>query len=640
MSKKVRSRRIRVFESAIERVARTLSKKWKIKVVFKHGECSTNGSTIYLPVLPDNADKTLMDATQGHLDHEAAHVVFSDFSVLTKYRRKPKTLTVINAMEDPRIEKRWCDMYPGARLNLRRSAEWSFEKVSEKREMEDPEDGQKKMMRPWDGLSDLGKLLYALGVYTGANFDDTHWFLKDVVEPDVMDLARKHADLFKQALDAEKTGDVVPLAIEFLERLQEEDEEVEVIDDPSEIDDDAIMLPPGASGSPQDRVMHKQPQADPNAPKAYEMEPMLDADPNQGQQDQSQQQQQQQQQQQKGGGQRQRFETDNEQLERDAQLTSRHDQLQDAVEQALTGDDRYLIFTTEGDELERIREGDRVRYHRFMQDAIRLVAPMKRKMARSMLATNVSKWEGDKTRGKVNPRRLYQVALGTNKRVFRQRIEAEDYNTCVLLMVDHSGSMYGGKLDLAAKTAIIFGELLNQLGIPFSVLGFSTGDGYEGETRQDGASAQERQLYTRWGNLWVGEYKSFDDPWNKAGPKMINMVDNGRANTYDGESLRYGAQVLLGRPEQRKILFWLNDGQPCPNWADDSQAHWQYACDVAKEVERIVELFAIGIRTDAVKRIYSNCVRVNAVEDIPKVCLSELDALIRKGKSYRGRKAG
>jgi cobalamin biosynthesis protein CobT len=115
---------------------------------------------------------------------------------------------------------------------------------------------------------------------------------------------------------------------------------------------------------------------------------------------------------------------------------------------------------------------------------------------------------------------------------------------------------------------------------------------------------------------------------------MVRMARNPKINTYDGESLRVGAQMLLARPEKRKILFWMNDGQPCPNYGDDTQAHNKYAADCAKEVEKAIELFAIGIRTDAVKRLYSNCVQINELEDLPKVCLSELDALIRKGKTY------
>lgn len=618
-----RNRKVRIFESAIERVARILSRKWKINVIFQHDRCETSGSTIYLPVLPDNASKELMDAMQGHLDHEASHVVNTDFKCLAKVVNFPKTMTVLNALEDPRIEALWVDMYPGAKLNLRRSEEFTLRKVAEEREMEDPEDGVKKMMKPWDSLSDLGKFLHASITYATQKFDDSHWFLQEVVEPAILDDVKKHSGFWQTAMDAKTTGELIPLARELLEKLGEDDPEQENQElDPEDMDANQAgqqgQGQPG--GSAQSSVMHKggggkggTRQVQEEGMSAEDNQNGNDYKPNYGN-------------------------ASDEDMEKDQQLMDRGEKLRDAAGEALIDEDRYLVYTTEGDEIERIEDGDRIAYKKFMMDAIKLVAPMKRKMARSMLATNQSRWENDKTRGKINRRRLHQVMQGTSKRVFRQRVQSEDYDTCVLMMIDHSGSMYGHSLDLAAKTAIVLGELLNQLGIPFSVQGFSTGQSSVASQRHDAASAAEQSLYARWGNLWIGEYKGFEEPWTKAGPKMINMVRNDKINTYDGESLRYGAQVLLARPEKRKIFFWLNDGEPCPNWGDDSRAHEKYAKDCAKEVEKLVELFAIGIGTDAVKRFYSNCVQINQLEDLPKACLSELDALIRKGKTYHQRK--
>jgi cobalamin biosynthesis protein CobT len=195
--------------------------------------------------------------------------------------------------------------------------------------------------------------------------------------------------------------------------------------------------------------------------------------------------------------------------------------------------------------------------------------------------------------------------------------------------------MEGHKLDLAAKTSIILGEILSQLGIPFAVNGFSTRDGHMGGSRSSRASDLERKTYTRWGDLWIGDYKGFDESWANSSHRLINMRRNAKYNTYDGESLRYGAQVLLARPEKRKILFWLNDGEPYPNAGDDFRAHERYAKDCATEVEKLVELFAIGVNTDAVKRFYKNYVVVNRLEDLPTVCLGELDALLRQGKTLK-----
>lgn len=635
-----KSKRIRIFESSIERLARILANKWKdLRVVFKHGECKTDGSTIFLPVLPDNAPQELMDAMQGHLDHEASHVVNTDFKVFNSCKRRPKLLTTVNAMEDPRIEDKWKKIYPGARVNLKRSQDWSLRRVAEEHEVED-ENGNKVMQKPWDGLSDFGKFLFVSCAYACEDFDDTYWFFNDVVEPEVMKEVRKHSDLFRKAKEANDTGEVKVLAQELLDVLGEDDPEIEEVN-PEDIEDDAIVLPPGAGPSPQDQVMNKQKERDPNAPKVYQA--VMGEGEGQPQQGEGQEE----------GGQPGGEDSDaensgsgganydptDEELANDEKLTSKYEMLQAAADREVTGQDDYLVYTTEGDKIERIDGEDRVAYKDFMRDATRIVSPMKRRLARSLLSTNVSRWDNDKLRGKINPRSIYKVGLGTSKRVFRQKVEAESFDTAVLLMVDHSGSMRGSQLRLAAQTSIVFGELLHQLGIPFAVMGFSTGNGQEGYQRQQQASAAERKVYKRWGNLWIGEYKSFEDPWSRAGSRIITMPQHGKINTYDGESLRYGAQVLLNRPEKRKILFWMNDGYPCPNGADDTSAHWEYAHACAAEVEKKVELFALGINAPDVARIYSNCVIVNDIQDLPKTCLLELDAMLRKGKSLRTKAA-
>jgi cobalamin biosynthesis protein CobT len=203
------------------------------------------------------------------------------------------------------------------------------------------------------------------------------------------------------------------------------------------------------------------------------------------------------------------------------------------------------------------------------------------------------------------------------------------------IMVDHSGSMRGPKLALASQTCIVLGEVLNLLGIPFSVRGFSTGDPYVAARRNGNASKDERQMFSRWGDHWIGVYKDYNEPWAHAGPRVINMIRNEQSNTYDGESLRFSAQCLAARKEKRKILFWLNDGEPCPNSGDDHTAHAQFAKDCAKEVEKSVELIAIGIMTDAVKNFYTNYIVVKDLKTLPAVCLTELDALLRKGKTLK-----
>lgn len=611
-----RSKKIRIIETSIERLGRILTEKWGIKVIFQGDRCETDGKTIYLPVIPDAASEEFLHAMQGRLDHEAAHCVYTDNDSFRRFMHRPKALTLLNAMEDPRVEKKWIRQYPGARLNLERLQDWACTKVAEEQEVDDGQGGKKKQ-RDWDCLSDFGK--YILGSIAYLKYGPDHWFVKDVVEPPVMEQVLKTQDLFAQAQNMDSVQDVEKLVEEALTRLQ-------VTDDPQD---------PQMSSSPPPDAQPGQDDTDPGA-GAGGMP--LDTEDDQGVSP-----QQQAMMKPSSNGSKQQTQRvmsqaeEKAQAEQDNKILNPASYLSKEAKNSFTNEDAYLVYSTEGDKIEKIEDGNRKEYGEFLKDAVRVVAPMKRRLSMALMARKESHWEEGKKRGKVNGRRIYRVVLNTGRDVFKQQVEGEKFDTCVLMAVDHSSSMSGSKLILAAQTATIFGELFHQIGIPFACYGFSTGDGSVGSARRSSASSEERSVYSRWGNLWLGEYKSFNDSWLKAGPKLLAMPNHMKHNTYDGESLKRCAQILLTRPESRKILFWLNDGEPCPNYGEPEQAHCNFARLCASEVEKMVEVIAIGIMTEAVKDFYSYWVRVSDISDLPKTCLAEIDSRLRVTKKLSKR---
>jgi cobaltochelatase CobT len=108
------------------------------------------------------------------------------------------------------------------------------------------------------------------------------------------------------------------------------------------------------------------------------------------------------------------------------------------------------------------------------------------------------------------------------------------------------------------------------------------------------------------------------------------MSRNSRYNTYDGEALRIAAQRILRRPEKRKILFWMGDGWPCANCTQFNHIHTAYLKTIAQQVERQIEVFAMGINADF-SEFFTNAAQVTSVRDLPKIAVTELDRLLRKG---------
>ncbi len=113
-------------ETTMERVGRILSRKYNISVRCKGNECKTDGQTIWLPALPDNISESLWNLVRGELDHETAHILFSDFDGPMKdFKQKwgDFGFDTLNVIEDVRVNYAMQKEYPGSRQNILHSIE-------------------------------------------------------------------------------------------------------------------------------------------------------------------------------------------------------------------------------------------------------------------------------------------------------------------------------------------------------------------------------------------------------------------------------------------------------------------------------------------------------------------------------------
>ncbi|CDH46733.1 hypothetical protein [Candidatus Contendibacter odensensis] len=99
---------------ALPLMAQMLGRKLGVKVEIGGDEAYTDGQTIHLPGLP-LAGKPLEILANGFIDHEAAHVRYTDFTIPVP-PGLAKLLT--NLLEDIRIEQALGRDYPGSRHNL------------------------------------------------------------------------------------------------------------------------------------------------------------------------------------------------------------------------------------------------------------------------------------------------------------------------------------------------------------------------------------------------------------------------------------------------------------------------------------------------------------------------------------------
>jgi hypothetical protein len=118
----------------LEKIARALSGKYDVNVVFRGTEGMTDGKNIILPALPEDYQLTpeMELKIKGLNDHETAHIRYSKNSIGKKdgvfamiaEHRDPKTIKVLtNLFEDIRIEKLMGIDFPGAGENMAKASQ-------------------------------------------------------------------------------------------------------------------------------------------------------------------------------------------------------------------------------------------------------------------------------------------------------------------------------------------------------------------------------------------------------------------------------------------------------------------------------------------------------------------------------------
>lgn len=78
---------------------------------------------VNIPYIPDDATEELLDAIQGFMDHEVAHILFTDYTVLAK-AKSLKLTQIHNIVEDSFIERKMAEQFAGSGANLRSVAEF------------------------------------------------------------------------------------------------------------------------------------------------------------------------------------------------------------------------------------------------------------------------------------------------------------------------------------------------------------------------------------------------------------------------------------------------------------------------------------------------------------------------------------
>jgi cobaltochelatase CobT len=594
----------RVTENSLERTAKILTSRHNIKVLFKPGVAETKGNVIILPTLPDNADQETIDAMQGYLDQQAGYVLFSEDRIISKLKteaQKDKEAAQLwdcfRMVEDTRVEEAMEVIYPGCEMNFTNAHHWLYSRIRENWDKVEPGGTQ--------AMTKFGKILAASFMELRHRNTD---FYENFIAQDIRDKADKAVEIVLKDRP-EDTKDSLELAKEILRLLEEEKQE------------DQDNRPEPGEGDSDGEATENQPMtmqgAKSNAKSDGDSKGESKAT---------------------GQGEMAKALAQAAQQETSENADPNHQAGRHSYKHGLDDNIGYTIFDTSEDTIESLSERTIQTHGDYLQElreeSRQFTSTMRHKLINTLRASAKRRWVGGKPEGRLDPRQVHKAILGVSTDVFRTRQKKVELDTAVGLAIDHSGSMSGRSLELAAESAIVLGDVFQPLDIPFMVYGYST----RGYPRTHPLGGTEH-MYSRWSNLWIRYYKTFDEPWKNGALKLTHARDNCQANTLDGESVLHGIRCLLARPEKRKILLVMNDGQPWPGYGNVGRCQGYLKSVVEAGTRAGVEIIAFGIRSQNVKEYYPNHVVINDIEDLVKEPLKKIDGMLRKGmlKAMRGK---
>jgi cobalamin biosynthesis protein CobT len=199
----------------------------------------------------------------------------------------------------------------------------------------------------------------------------------------------------------------------------------------------------------------------------------------------------------------------------------------------------------------------------------------------------------DKYHGKLDKGALVKLALPPidggdyNKRLFYDQRKHTMKDTAIFVLTDWSGSMSGKKMEYAAdasqRLVYTFERILK---VPVALAAFTNR-----KTECD-----------------IGYIKRFGTrglSQDEIARRFAAFRSYTSANN-DADALNWAYQQVLARKESRKLLIVLSDGCPAGSWGRSSGSrNLKYIANVIDHDKR-VELYGVGICSDAVEDYYTN----------------------------------
>lgn len=664
--------RIEIFRESTKKVVAMLSEK-KVAVTqrgatayVRYDERTGLPVQVNIPFIPDTASDELLTAIQGFIDHEVAHIFFTDPSCMGLAKGK-KVKSFLNMIEDSRIEKLMAEKFAGSGLNLRNVGEFFLKNITDKHLAEFPD-------KPFNAL-----IVPAIRAWAGQTvFIDYMQDKWPMIQSTVDALGDSVNDIAK----CKSTKDALVLAERFVKLLSAPPEDGEGDGEGSgkknkgEKGESGKTDKKSKKNSKSDSEHSEEiDDADSEGGEDGEKSESHDDDSDEGDKSDKEEDREESEEGDSDSGKGDSGDTEDEKSDggtedsgdeegddgsdkadssetgdgKDSSSSSLEEQLESlddekidfdkAVAQALTeiseeaiSGSEYRIYSKDDDLIEPLPKRDDAHIIQKMMSSVdHMVGPLQKDLERAIAAKSKSAWSPGHRSGRLNPNALSRLVAFNDTRVFRRKQISNSKDVAVSLLVDMSGSMSNSnKMVIAADAAYALSSVLERLSVTHEILGFTT-RGSITVASEDRNKIYE-QSYARYDRLYIPIVKAFGDRLTPETMQRFAMLRHPlgiMSQNVDGESVEIAASRLSKRKETRKILIVLSDGLPaCNGDRDQLRSHLK---GVVKNVEGSgIDVLGIGIMSHAVKNFYSKHVVLESVDKLPGSVIKEIKTLLMK----------
>ena len=604
----------------ITQTAAVFGRNKECSVVFEaDGETAvayTDGKEITLPSLPDNLEFNHEEVMtmRGLLDHEAGHVRHTNFDSVQKFSKtqSQQAFSIGNTLEDIRLESLVMDEYPGSQKNFHVMRETVGAKELEFTK------ANKELFTTITAPAIQSAIIRAGTLdYAGENNKAMHDMLPDRFKA----WGKKFSDLARQC---KNTDEILNLAL-AVEKLLEESTLNKEPEPMPEDGEKGTGSGKGLDGDPEDF------EFDPNGDFTEGKTPRSDDVPKELKDAQG----------------NKMFEGPIEWIKE----TTRGKVDKYMSEVKASGKD-YRVLSTRYDEVftktstnkrkdyrqKQMVESTAAEYEAVKMKLGGLVNTMKAKLRRALMAKESRDWDFAREFGRLDTKRIVAGSLGSPV-VYKQRKDRMELDTAVHFLIDLSGSMGGSKCKVAMEATVAFSECLEGTQIKYQISGFdNSGDG-KGLQDLVYKAQKSSKVYHRYEPLNLFKFKDFNQTLQLAKGPISCIGSCASGNNSDRDAVIWAYHELLQRPEKRKILFVLSDGQPANatiNVRDEYSVRGPLVKGLKDAIDECgehgVECVGVGILTDHVKNIYPKSVSITKVDDLSGAIFNQLSNLLTGGK--------